>query len=106
MFGNKLRQARIARGYDQEALANMLGVSNSTISNWETGICLPRIRNAISICSLFPELQDSILDLVCKNDLVELLKELDEVKAERDVWRATTFDLLKEKQKWMQSSAV
>lgn len=42
-FGNKLLEARRARGMNQEALAEALGVSRQTIYKWESGITYPDI---------------------------------------------------------------
>ncbi len=42
-FGNKLFEARRARGMNQEALAEALGVSRQTIYKWESGITYPDI---------------------------------------------------------------
>jgi len=36
-FGDALRSVRRARGLSQSDLAEILGISNGTISNWETG---------------------------------------------------------------------
>lgn len=106
MFGDKLRECRIAKDYDQERLAELVGVTDGTISNWETGSCVPSIKNAMSLCSVLPELKDDLLAFVQEQELVKVKQELEDVKAERDVWRKTTFDLLKEKQQWQQSSGV
>ena len=37
-FGNKLLNARRARGMNQEELAEALGVSRQTIYKWESGV--------------------------------------------------------------------
>lgn len=42
-FGNKLLNARRARGMNQEELAEALGVSRQTIYKWESGITYPDI---------------------------------------------------------------
>ena len=40
-IGNKINQLRKLSGMTQEQLAEKLGVSNKTISKWETGKCMP-----------------------------------------------------------------
>ncbi len=35
--GEMIRQARMQRGYTQNELGNLLGVSNKAISRWENG---------------------------------------------------------------------
>lgn len=42
-FGNRLLEARRAKGMNQEALAEALGVSRQTIYKWESGITYPDI---------------------------------------------------------------
>ena len=60
-FGNKLREARLAKGLTQELLANELGVEISQISRIERGVintsittlyCISKILN-VSISELF-----------------------------------------------------
>ena len=36
--GEMIRQARMQRGYTQNELGNLLGVSNKAISRWENGV--------------------------------------------------------------------
>ena len=106
MFGDKLKEYRIANGYDQEMLAKLVGVTDGTVSNWEAGVCMPNIKNAMSLCSVFPDLKVDLLAFVQEQELVKVKQELEDVKAERNVWKKTTFDLLKEKQQWQQSFGV
>ena len=40
-IGQRIRKYRKAKGLSQEQLAEKLGVSNKTISKWETGKCMP-----------------------------------------------------------------
>ena len=40
-FGDRIRSARKAAGYTQRELAGVLGVSNTSISNWEKGLSRP-----------------------------------------------------------------
>ncbi len=60
-IGQKLQEARHARGLTQEAAAELVGVSRQTISNWERGKSLPDV-----LCSLDtllkgdPQMQDKI----------------------------------------------
>lgn len=43
-FGEKVRNARRARGLSQDALAGQLGVSRRTVTSWETDRSFPRTR--------------------------------------------------------------
>lgn len=40
-LGDRLKEARKAAGLTQRQLANMIGVSNTSISNWEKGVSFP-----------------------------------------------------------------
>lgn len=56
-FGEKIRNARKSLGLTQRQLAEQLGVSNTSISNWEKGLSRPdadMIQNLCSILRLQP----------------------------------------------------
>lgn len=42
-------------GLRQDQLAEKLGVSEATVSNWETGKYLPRRKQLLNLARLFPE---------------------------------------------------
>ena len=44
-FGRKLKEVRVAAGLSRVALAKMLGVPQSAVSQWETGIHLPSVTD-------------------------------------------------------------
>ncbi|WP_416325224.1 XRE family transcriptional regulator [[Eubacterium] hominis] len=52
MFGDKLKESRIACNLSQTEFAKMLAVKNTTISNWELGISKPDIIMLEKICIL------------------------------------------------------
>lgn len=41
-FGELLRSRREAQGFEQAELARLLGVTQQTVSKWETGVTVPR----------------------------------------------------------------
>lgn len=43
MFGDNLKNLRIAAGLSQAQLADMMGVSSKTVSHWENGYSEPSI---------------------------------------------------------------
>lgn len=56
-FGDRIRDARKAAGLTQRQLAERLGVSNTSISNWEKGLSRPdadMIQKLCVILSLQP----------------------------------------------------
>ena len=42
---NAIRKHRMAKGYSQEKLAELLGVTQTQVCKWETGKALPSARN-------------------------------------------------------------
>ena len=74
-IADKIKNARIQKGYTQEQVAENLLVSRQTISNWENGKSLPDILSIIKMSELY----ELSLDEMMKGDKA-LLK-----KVERDV---------------------
>lgn len=52
---------RDEHGWTQEELAEMLGVSRSTIAKWESGRGIPTIGNIIALSEIFGVTIDSLL---------------------------------------------
>ena len=52
IFSEKLQILRKNRGYTQEALADILGVSRQAVAKWESGQIYPDISNLIQISNL------------------------------------------------------
>ena len=61
MVGLAIRRAREARNLTQEQLAEKVGVSNKTISKWETGKCMPDYAIVKNLCD---ELEITIAELM------------------------------------------
>ena len=74
-IADKIKNARMQKGYTQEQVAENLLVSRQTISNWENGKSLPDIISIIKMSELY----ELSLDEMMKGDKA-LLK-----KVERDV---------------------
>lgn len=51
-FGEKLKQARTNKGLKQSELAKHLGVTNTTISNWEKNVSKPDLDMLSYICGI------------------------------------------------------
>ncbi len=47
---NRVKEARVARGFSQAQLAEMVGVSRNTISSIETGQYGPTAKLALILC--------------------------------------------------------
>lgn len=52
-FANNLRVLRIVRGYSQEELARMVGVSTASVVNWESGDNTPSLSNIVKLADIF-----------------------------------------------------
>ena len=48
-IGEKIMQARKAKGLTQDALAQMVNVSRQTVSHWENGRALPDVTTAAQL---------------------------------------------------------
>ena len=51
-FSQTIKNARLKKGYTQSQLADLLNVSNKTISKWETGRGYPDITLLAKITSI------------------------------------------------------
>ncbi|MGN0312151.1 MAG: helix-turn-helix domain-containing protein [Lachnospiraceae bacterium] len=61
MTGKFISQKRREKNLTQEQLAEKLGVSNKTISKWETGKCMPDYSVVKSLCE---ELEITVAELM------------------------------------------
>ena len=52
-FGLFIKQKRIEKNYSQKDLASILGVTQSCVSCWEQGKCLPSMESFIDFLDLF-----------------------------------------------------
>lgn len=52
MTGQRLRDARVAAGLTQDALAKKLGTSRTTVCQYETGFRTPRLSRLRAIAKL------------------------------------------------------
>lgn len=63
MFGDIIKNLRKAHNFSQVQLAERLGVSKQTISNWENNNILPSIDMLIRISRFFSVSTDYLLEL-------------------------------------------
>lgn len=81
-LNEKIITCRKQKGYSQEDLANLLGVSRQSVSKWETGESMPDITKLASIAKVFDVTTDW------------LLSEDEVVKEEKNVNRKSYPDWL------------
>ena len=60
-FGNNLYRLRKLRGWTQQELADQLGVTNRSVSKWETGETLPETGQLIPLADAFGVTVDELL---------------------------------------------
>lgn len=62
-IGSRIRKYREERGLNQKQLAQIIGVSNSRISNWEQGLNRPDADILVSICRALKVSPSQLLDV-------------------------------------------
>ena len=63
MFDTRLKELRTGAGLTQAQLAKQLGVTQSTIGNWESGCRVPRTETARKVAAFFGVSTDYLLGL-------------------------------------------
>ena len=66
--GARIRKIREDRGYSQKELAELIGVSNSRVSNWEQGINRPDADILVDLCKTLNVSPSELLDVHLKDD--------------------------------------
>lgn len=67
-IGNRIRKYREAKGISQIQLADLIGVSNSRISNWEQGLNRPDADILASLCQALEVSPSELLDVRLSTD--------------------------------------
>ena len=67
-IGNRIRKYREIRGLNQKELAQLIGVSNSRVSNWEQGINRPDADILADICRALNVSPSELLDVRLSTD--------------------------------------
>ena len=63
MLGQRIREMRSGRGWNQVVLAKRIGVTKQTVSNWENDNIQPSIEMLIRLAKLFQTSTDYLLGL-------------------------------------------
>ena len=85
-IGSRLRDARTGRNLTQEAVAEALGVSRQTISNWENNRSYPDILRVVALSDLYSISLDALLK-EDKNMLTHLEESTNVVQSKRKLSR-------------------
>ncbi len=79
-IGNKIVSLRKKYNYTQEKLANKVGVSRQTLSNWESDLTSPDLTQAKILSELFKisldELCDNNLEITCKDESESIFNDI------------------------------
>ena len=70
MFGEKLKKARIEKGYKQSELGEILGLKNTTISNWEKGVSNPDVEIVAKLCNILNVTASYFFDDMASNEIL------------------------------------
>ena len=62
-IGGRIRKYREEQGINQKQLAQMIGVSNSRVSNWEQGLNRPDADILAAICRVLKVSPSQLLDV-------------------------------------------
>lgn len=73
MLSKNLRNIRLKNNYNQEYVANKLGVTKQTISNWEKGKRTPDIDSLVKLANLYEVTLDTLTGSDKRNENIELL---------------------------------
>jgi len=79
MFGEKLRQMRIAKGLRQAQLAAEIGVSTSAIGMYEQGRREPDRKTLMKICHFFDVTADYFLGESAVGEIRQQYSDVDEL---------------------------
>lgn len=88
-IGKKLQMARMKTNLTQEQVAEVLGVSRQTISNWENEKNYPDIRSVITLSDLYHVSLDELLkekEETSMSNYVEYLEESTNTVRSRNKW--------------------
>lgn len=67
-IGIRIRKYRELRGLSQKELADLIGVSNSRVSNWEQGINRPNADIISDLCNALDVSPSELLDIQISTD--------------------------------------
>ena len=83
MLGQNLKDIRIKNKYNQEDIAEQLGVTKQTISNWEKGKRTPDIDSLIKLANIYQVTLDSLIGIDKRTEDIELLNIILNMRKEK-----------------------
>lgn len=94
-LNSKLKMMRKRKGFTQQQLADKLGVTRSTISNYEIGRRRPSVSEIIKLTEIFGVNLD-FLGVVTKDEVFDLLCRAKTVFANEEIPKEQKEELYKE----------
>ena len=61
-IAENIKKMRVTHGMEQAELANLLGISNKTVSSWETGRTEPKMGMIEKMCKIFDCSKSELID--------------------------------------------
>lgn len=92
-IGELLKEARLQAGMTQEKVAEAIGVSRQSISNWENDKTYPDVINVIALSELYQVSLDYLLK-GSKNYMKHLDESTDIVKSNKALIRSIVLGVL------------
>lgn len=71
-FGEKLQMLRKNKGYSQEELADLLGVTRQSVSKWESGSTYPEMDKLLSLCKIFNVSLNDLTNEEVKKEMLQM----------------------------------
>lgn len=94
-LGGRIRRYREYRGLSQKRLAELIGVSNSRVSNWEMGLNRPDADILADICRVLKVSPSELLDVkLSQEDLTDQERRVVEAYREKPEVRQAVHILL------------
>ncbi len=94
-LGGRIRRYREYRGLSQKRLAELIGVSNSRVSNWEMGLNRPDADILADICRVLRVSPSELLDVkLSQEDLTDQERRVVEAYREKPEVRQAVHILL------------
>ncbi|MBR3741452.1 MAG: helix-turn-helix transcriptional regulator [Clostridia bacterium] len=94
MFRFRLKELRDKRGYSQAALANKIGVKQSTVGMWENGTNYPKVQQLITLADLFHASVDYLLGRDEYIGITHYQKQSEVVLSDEDKKLLSAFHML------------
>ncbi len=94
VIGKFIAERRREKNYTQEQLEQILGISNKTISKWETGKCMPDYAIVKNLCDaleitiaelLEGKKADEAMSICHEEQMLDLIKRMQELEKQKDM---------------------